>query len=480
MYLWHGFQATPWPPRSRYPDGPMTVALCLLAMMVAFALIRRGFDVRPVLFGTALGIGAIVGQVGVVFRRMAEALTDAKYVLPICGAMGFAYVVRETGCVDDLVSLLLRPLGRLERLVLPGSSTIAFIVNTALPSQTSTLATVGPLSVDLMKRLGSAAGRAPSAVCAGSYLVLGASIAGELLNPGVAQVVGVARSAGLETPQLVVWLVPAAFAALFAAMGALYLHGRIRPDDDDPRLANAHVPATEDEGPRAPARFTPRAILPLLPILWLMAGHPSLPSKRLVAAVTPDGLEVITAMLAGVVLTIAVAARDRSKATRAMLDGMGFAFAHIVTLIAVSAGIAKALEVAGVLFALVSWAGGHSVLALALVFLLAFSLGVLSGSGVGPSVALVTALGPRAAELGVHPLALGGARCSSERRPVERRRLSPRSLCSEAHSSPRRHEHSRGGSSFRASSAPSPVRSCASRGRDEASVQTRAVTLDVR
>lgn len=97
-------------------------------MVVAFALIRRGHDVRPVLFATALGIGALTSQMGVVFRRMAEALTDAKYVLPICGAMGFAYVVREAGCVDDLVSLLLRPFAKLHRWLLPGSSTIAFIV----------------------------------------------------------------------------------------------------------------------------------------------------------------------------------------------------------------------------------------------------------------------------------------------------------------------------------------------------------------
>jgi DcuC family C4-dicarboxylate transporter len=138
-----------------------------------------------------------------------------------------------------------------------------------------------------------------------------------------------------------------------------------------------------------------------------MATHPALPSRQVVARVVPAGLEVFTAMLVGSVLTISLTTRERTKVTRVMFEGMGFAFANIVTLIAVSAGIAKALEVAGVLGAFLALTSGSPTGALATGFLLAFSLAMLTGSGVGPSVALVTALGPRAAELGVPPLALG-------------------------------------------------------------------------
>src|SRR5450432_1604409 len=100
-------------------------------MVVAFALIWRGFEVRAVLLATALGIGALGGGTIVVFRRAAEGMTDIKYVLPICGAMAFSYVARQTGCVDELVALLLRPFARVASLVLPGSAFVAFVVNTA-------------------------------------------------------------------------------------------------------------------------------------------------------------------------------------------------------------------------------------------------------------------------------------------------------------------------------------------------------------
>src|SRR5262245_55218797 len=119
-------------------------------MLVAVVLVWRGHDVRAVLFVAALVIGAIAGQPGVVFRRAAETLCDLKFVTPICSAMGFAYVVRETGCVEALVRLLARPILRVPRLAVPGAAAVAFVVNMAIPSQTSTLAAVGPLLLALL------------------------------------------------------------------------------------------------------------------------------------------------------------------------------------------------------------------------------------------------------------------------------------------------------------------------------------------
>jgi DcuC family C4-dicarboxylate transporter len=87
---------------------------------------------------------------------------------------------------------------------------------------------------------------------------------------------------------------------------------------------------------------------------------------------------------------------------------MGYAFTHVITVIAASAGLAKALDLAGVLTAFVDLAAGHSGATLAVAFALAFGLAVVSGSGTASSVALVGAIGPRAEELGVAPLVLGG------------------------------------------------------------------------
>jgi C4-dicarboxylate transporter, DcuC family len=143
-------------------------------------------------------------------------------------------------------------------------------------------------------------------------------------------------------------------------------------------------------------------------VVSLSLNHPSLPWHAWMRRAMPEGLEVFTAMLAGTAVALAFATRERTRAARAAFDGMGWAFAHIITIIAVSAGTAKALEVAGVLGAFVDLAGQNPAAALAVAFALAFVLAVVSGSGTASSVALISAIGPRAAELGVAPLALGG------------------------------------------------------------------------
>ncbi|MGH7819070.1 MAG: Na+/H+ antiporter NhaC family protein, partial [Candidatus Binatia bacterium] len=191
----------------------MIVALALLGIALWF--IWRGYDVRVVLFLAALAIGAAAGEASTVFRKTAETLADAKFVLPICSAMGFGFVVRETGAAEALVRLLMRPISRAPGLVVPGSSAVAFVVNMAIPSQTSTLATVGPLGVPLMARL------ATPATLAGASLVLGASIAGALLNPGLAEVAAAAAMTSLPAPELVVLLAPAAVVAFLAGITLL-------------------------------------------------------------------------------------------------------------------------------------------------------------------------------------------------------------------------------------------------------------------
>lgn len=385
----------------------MTLAFALLAMAVAFAFIWRGYDVRVVLFAAALAVGFAAGQPGVVFRKTAESLADAKFLLPICSAMGFAFVVRETGCVDAMVRLLVRPIARVPRLVLPGSSAVALVVNMAIPSQTSTLAAVGPLTVALLARLRTRGAQA------GAALVLGASISGALLNPGLAEVAAVAQMTRMPAPEVVVTLAPAVLVAFAIGIAALLVAARFGVGRGDAELATDEPVPSPDaaaEGtarPEAPPSIV-KALLPPLPVLWLLLDHPSLPTHAYLAGLMLPRLEVFTAMLAGSAVVIAFATRERAKATRSLFEGAGYALTHVITIIAVSAGAAKALEVAGVLSAFVTLVAGNPIVTLVAAFSLAFGLAILSGSGTASSVALVTAIGPHAAELGVSPLTLGG------------------------------------------------------------------------
>lgn len=375
----------------------VTLAFCVIALVGAFALIWRGHDVRAVLFAVAMLIGALAGEPGAVFRKTIEALAEAKFVLPICSAMGFSYVVRDAGCVDALVRLLVRPILKRPLLVVPGCAAVALVVNSAVGSQTSALAAVGSLMLALMARL-----QTPAAL-AGSSLIFGASIAGAIANPGVAEVTAAAAATGEPPAGIAAAFAPGIVIAFAVGMFTLLALRRLGIGRDDAPLPSSFVVA--DATPAPPLY---KALFPPLPIAWLLVAHPLLPWHTVLAPLLVPGLEVFTAMLAASVLVIIFASPDRQRTTHAFFDGLGYGFANIITIIAVSVGVAKALEVAGVFAAFIELGAASPFAMLGLSFLFAFGLGGLSGSGTAPSVALIGAMGPHAEALGVAPLALVG------------------------------------------------------------------------
>jgi len=372
----------------------VVIAFSLLAMLVALVLIWRGWDVRIVLFAAALVVGALAGELDTVFRATVETLGEKKFLLPICSAMGFAYAVRDAGCLEALVRVLVKPISQVPRLVVPGCAAAAVLVNCAIPSQTSTLAAIGALMLAFMARLGT-----PRAL-AGSTLIFGASIAGALFNPGLAEITKVAEVTKQPAPVIAVSFAPGIIIAYAIGISVLLVMRRVLRED------TPLVAPTDDATAAPPPAY--KALFPPLPIVWLLLAHPLLPWHSYLAPVLMKDLEVVTAMLAGTLLTIALASPDRRRTTRAFFDGMGYAFAHVITIIAVSTGIAKALELAGVLGAFVELAGGSPVATLMAVFALAFVLAMISGSGTASSVALLGAVGAHVAELGVDRMALGG------------------------------------------------------------------------
>src|SRR5207248_686812 len=117
------------------------------------------------------------GPMGIL-RIFLITLTSERFVVPICSALGFAYVLRHTECDQHLVHLLVRPLRRFRLFLIPGAILVGVIVNIPVVSQTSTAVCIGAVLVPLLR----AARISPATV--GAALLLGSSLGGELLNPG--------------------------------------------------------------------------------------------------------------------------------------------------------------------------------------------------------------------------------------------------------------------------------------------------------
>src|SRR5262249_29625123 len=102
----------------------------LVVVAGAVVLVVRGWDVRLVLLAAAVSMACASGvdadpterfkALAAVVREFLATISNEKFVVPICTAMGFAYVLRHTGCERHLVLLLVKPLRHVRGLLVPG------------------------------------------------------------------------------------------------------------------------------------------------------------------------------------------------------------------------------------------------------------------------------------------------------------------------------------------------------------------------
>lgn len=381
-----------------------------LIIAAAIALMAKRVDVRLVLLGSGLAMAVLAGTPLVIADTFTRGMVTAM-VAPICASMGFAALMNATGCDRHLVHALLAPVRRYQWLVVPGGILAAYLVNVAVPSQASTAAALGPILIPLFL----ASGR--TAAVAGAALVLGASFGGDLLNPGAQDIQAVAGVAGLPAAELSARIIPASLAGIVVATVVFTLLNARKE-----RVAGetaAIVPTPVDE---PVLRVHPlKAMIPLVPIALLLTAYAGwTPLAWLVA--TPPGeewrplagaLPVVRAMLIGALIGLVVTWRDVVRVTRAFFDGMGLAYANIISLTITAQCFGAGIAAVGLADALLRAAAASN----ALVPLSAgfpWGLSLISGSGSGPILAFaqtfLTQIGPADAPVTLAAVAcFGGA-----------------------------------------------------------------------
>ena len=145
----------------------LVVGLVIIGIAV-YAILKR-VDVRLALLLAAVALGIVGRDLATVVRQFFLTLTNEQFVVPICCAMGFAYVMRLSACDQHLVHLLVKPMERVRVLLIPGAVLVGFLVNIPVVSQTSTVVTIGAVIVPLLR-----AGRI-SPLTIGSALLLGST-----------------------------------------------------------------------------------------------------------------------------------------------------------------------------------------------------------------------------------------------------------------------------------------------------------------
>lgn len=401
----------------------------------AIVMIVRGRDVRLVLLVASLAIATIAdlaaGQtlaLAAVVREFVSTFSNEKFVVPICTAMGFAYVLRHTGCDRHLVLLLVKPLRTVRWLLVPGVIVVGFLVNIPVISQTSTAVCLGPVVVPLMRAAGY------SLATIGACLLLGASVGGELLNPGAPELLTVFSKTGVSTQKQVSEYLPKlVFTQLAVATLVAWALSRWWERNTDP--------VEDTSGLRLDARQEPerinllKALVPLVPLVLLfLAGPPfdafhvpqnwlvTRPSETTASAVVGSPVAwagehrldpsyssrlIGLAMLIGVLAATVVTPGKSRDCVKQFFEGAGYGFANIVSLIVTATCFGKAIESAGLAAALGRLIAEAPGLMQPLAALVPLGFAAVSGSGMASTQSLYGFFFEPAMEHGHDPTAVG-------------------------------------------------------------------------
>jgi C4-dicarboxylate transporter, DcuC family len=406
-----------------------TVAVVILAVV----LVVRGWEVRLVLLSASLVIGLMAGDVARIVREFLLTFSNEKFVVPICSAMGFAYVLRHTACDRHLVLLLVKPLRVVRWLLVPGVVAVGFLVNIPIISQTSTAVCIGPVVVPLMRAAGY------SMPTIGACLLLGASVGGELLNPGAPELLTIftanpGNPRATPQSQAADYLPPLVFTQLAVSMLVLWVMSAWWERKSPRGLAG---PASlEEEEPPSPERINfLRALVPVVPLVLLFVAGPPLnlfevpqrwvasrpaeeasgsvagaPAAAMMEAKKDPGYNsrlIGLAMLVGVAVAMAVTPGRARDCVKEFFHGAGYGFTHIVSLIVTANCFGKSIESAGLALALGRVIADAPGLMQPLAAFVPLAFAAASGSGMASTQSLYGFFHAPALALGIDPVSVG-------------------------------------------------------------------------
>lgn len=359
----------------------LILSLVILAAAVLFA--ARRVDIRIVLFCAGLALASLAGKPWAVFDAALTIMGEGKIIGPICSAMGFAFVLKRTGCDRELVKLLLRPIQHVRWLLVPGGCAVGFLTNSAITSQTAAAAAVGPILLPVM----ICAGWHP--VVAAATLVLGCSGGGNLLNPGEPDIVTIHTSANvplqaaLDAARLPELLGFGVAVAVFTALAFRFRAG-VAPTAERPaEIGKVNIL---------------KALLPPLPVVMLLALQPQFNLIPPVFEIYPKGLPVSHVMIFCTMLVLIAERKAVSETGAEFFEGLGYGFAKVISLIITATCLISGMEEVGLVAAFVAVVADVGGVAKALSAVVTCGLGVLSGSGTAPSVAFSKAVLPHIAQ----------------------------------------------------------------------------------
>jgi C4-dicarboxylate transporter, DcuC family len=372
----------------------------LLIIIIAIIFMFKRVDIRLNLGLCAAVLFLIAGKLPLFFATISQQMANEKTVVPICTAMGFAYVLRLTECDRHLTQLLLSPLRRGKWLLIPGGIIAAYVVNMALVSQSSTAAIVGTVLLPLLQAVGIAP------VIGGSLLLLGSSMGGELFNPGAVEIAKLSELTGQPVSKLVAQVLPinllASVTALivFCILVAILSQKGLIPSPE----AETQIDATVTPSSKSFRLNLVKAVVPLIPLalLFIVPAVVKLPPEF-----SNNSVSIAAAILIAVTVAGLTSPKESTRVVAVFFEGAGFAYANIISIFIAATIFTDGIKANGLIEILTNEMTNRPIAVKVTSLILPFTLAGATGSGSGSGLAVMNILVPVAAKMNLDPVNIG-------------------------------------------------------------------------
>ena len=351
----------------------MVIIGAIIVIGVIYLLLKR-HESRMVLIAAGILMAVIAGKPMAALDAFAKSMTNAGLITSVCSCMGFAMVMKYTGCDKHLVVAIGKVLKKMGFMLIPGATIATFIINIAIPSAAGCSAAVGVIFIPILMSAGIHPAMAAAAVKSGTY--------GSMLNPGLVH-------NEVITHHMMADIVGVIIAATTLTILAIFL-----------KENKGYLPEGGNDAVAEDLKINPLyALMPLLPVIILLVGSTGM------APILKMG--VPQAMLIGALLSLAVTRSNPTKLTKSFFDGMGDAYANIIGII-ISVGVfVSGMQSLGLVKALINWMlESTGIVKIAATFG-PFILAMISGSGDAATVAFNEAVTPHAAQFGLQAIDMG-------------------------------------------------------------------------
>ena len=360
----------------------MLILGCILVLITLFLLIKR-YEARMVLVAAGIVMCACAGNPMAALNSFAKGM-GSSMISSACSSMGFALVMRFTGCDKHLINFLAKGLTKVHFFFFFGVVLATFAVNMALPSAAGTAAAAGAIFIPIMMGAGIHPAMAAAAVKCGTY--------GSMLNPGLAHNPFVAKIAGVGVMDVIAFHYKANLASLVIAAITITVIAYMTHENKDHFAEGLEL----EENFKVNYLY---ALMPIIPIAILLLGATKI--------VPIFKMGVAQAMIIGCILALAVTRTNPAELTKSFFDGMGKAYADIIGII-ISAGVFVAgMNAMGLVKAFTNAMLNNPAIVKIAASVGPFLLGLIVGSGDAATFAFNEAITPHAADFGMTPVQMG-------------------------------------------------------------------------